>query len=103
MGAGVDGVLEFPGIGNMADWDWLWWVALAALIWAVGVIVNRSRVRHHDGTGDPSAGIVVFVEPIRWLFVIWGFARFCRGLRRAGQRHRVYLFRWCSIAGALPR
>jgi pimeloyl-ACP methyl ester carboxylesterase len=59
------------------------------------------RIRQCDGSGDPGHGIVVFVEPVRWLFVIWGFVSFCRGLRRAGLMHQVRLFRWSNRAGAL--
>lgn len=63
--------------------------------------INRRHVCRLDGSGDPAQGIVVFVEPVRWLFIIWGFSWFCRGLRRAGGTQRVILFRWSSIAGAI--
>lgn len=71
------------------------------LLWSVALLVNRRRVASCDGSGDPRDGIVVFVEPVRWLFIIWGFAPFCRGLRRAGERRQVRLFRWSSSLGAL--
>jgi len=58
-------------------------------------------VRELDGSGDLDQGIVVFVEPVRWLFVVWGFVPFVRGLRRAGCGHGVRLFRWSGRAGAL--
>jgi pimeloyl-ACP methyl ester carboxylesterase len=43
----------------------------------------------------------VFVEPVRWLFVIWGFTFFCSGLRKAGGNQHVRLFRWSSRMGSL--
>jgi len=58
-------------------------------------------VRALDGSGHPDHGIVVFVEPVRWLFIVWGFVPFVRGLRRAGCGHCVRLFRWSRRAGAL--
>jgi hypothetical protein len=45
--------------------------------------------------------VVIFVEPLRWLFIVWGFASFVRGLRSGGAGQRVRLFRWCGRAGAL--
>lgn len=65
------------------------------------LLLNRRRAGQWDGNGDASRGIVLFVEPVRWLFVIWGFGWFCSGLRRAGGRQQVRLFRWSSAAGAL--
>lgn len=76
-------------------------LAGAAAIWALAVRLNRRRVRACDGHGDPRHGIVVFTEPIRWLFIIWGFSPACRGLRRAGFRGRIHLVRWGTVAGAL--
>lgn len=76
-------------------------VLIAAGLLVTTVVINRRRVRAWDRQGDPAHGIVVFVEPVRWLFVIWGFVPFCRGLRRAGGGHQVKLFRWCTTAGAL--
>lgn len=76
-------------IGSIAC---LWWAAFRA---------NRSRIRRLDGSGDAADGIVIFVEPLRWLFIIWGFAPFCRGLRQAGGQQLVRLFRWSGRAGAL--
>lgn len=83
---------------------WLVWslvIACAGALWASAVWLNRRSVRAHEGRGDPTAGIVLFVEPIRWLFIIWGFSSFCRGLRQAGCRHRVELWRWSTALGAL--
>lgn len=74
---------------------------LAVGLFAAALLLNRRRALRLSGSGDPAHGIVVFVEPVRWLFVIWGFAWFCRGLRRAGGRQQVLLFRWSSTVGAL--
>lgn len=84
--------------------DPLHWLLLSiavAALWAMAVSLNRRHVRALDGTGDAREGIVVFVEPVRWLSIVWGFVWFCRGLRRAECGHQVRLFRWCSVAGAL--
>lgn len=69
--------------------------------WAVALWLNRRGVRHFDGSGDPRRGIVVFVEPVRWLFIVWGFNSLCRALRRAGRTDAVRLFRWSRAAGSL--
>jgi hypothetical protein len=42
--------------------------AFVLAAWAIALWLNRRGVRRYDGTGDPSLGIVVFVEPVRWLF-----------------------------------
>lgn len=80
------------------------WLLLAAGlvgVWALALAYNRWQVLRFDHSGDPGDGIVIFVEPVRWLFVIWGFPNFCLGLRRAGSKARVQLFRWSNRAGAL--
>ncbi|GAG12587.1 unnamed protein product, partial [marine sediment metagenome] len=69
--------------------------------WAVALAINDRRVRACDGSGNPEQDIVVFVEALRWLFIVWGFPRFCRGLRRGGCQQQVRLFRWSGSAGAL--
>ena len=69
--------------------------------WAIALAINDRRGRACDGSGDPDQGIVVFVEALRWLFIVWGFPRFCRGLRRGGCQQQVRLFRWSGWAGAL--
>ncbi|MBI4580091.1 MAG: hypothetical protein HY718_10345 [Planctomycetes bacterium] len=77
-------------------------VAAGVLVaWLAAMGVNRRHVRRYDGSGDPQEGIIVFVEPVRWLFIIWGFSSFCRGLRHAGGRQSARLFRWGSTAGAM--
>lgn len=80
-----------------------WWILPVGLgaVWAVALWVNRRAVRQRHCSGDPDLGIILFVEPIRWLFIFWGFVSFCRGLRRGGYRGQVRLFRWCTGAGSL--
>ena len=73
----------------------------AVALWMLALRVNRRRIDACDGSGDAGRGIVVFVEPVRWLFIVWGFGAFCRGLRRGGCDHYVRLFRWSGRAGAL--
>lgn len=83
---------------------WMWWViavGAVAAAWMAAVWWNRRVVRRYDGSGDPGEGIIVFVEPVRWLFIIWGFVSACRGLRRAGLNHAIYLFQWSRAAGSL--
>ena len=80
---------------------WMWAVIAVAAIWAAVIWHNRRGVARHDGTGDPEAGIIVFVEPVRWLFIDWGFAGTCGGLRRAGLKHAIHLFHWSRWAGSL--
>ncbi|MDM8007356.1 MAG: alpha/beta hydrolase [Phycisphaerae bacterium] len=69
--------------------------------WAVALWLNRRDVRRFAGSGDPSCGIVVFAEPVRWLFIVWGFNSLCRALRRAGRTDAVYLYRWSRAAGSV--
>jgi hypothetical protein len=80
---------------------WLWLLAAIPALYAGLLILNRKAVAQHEGTGDPNQGIIVFVEPVRWLFIIWGFASFARGLRQAGGQQQLQLFRWSNRAGAL--
>ena len=55
---------------------WVVFIIAIVVAWILGVFAQRSRVRHHDAMGDPQCGIVVFVEPVRWLFIIGGFTFF---------------------------
>jgi hypothetical protein len=75
--------------------------ACLAATWAVALWINRRGVQRHDGSGDPARGIVVFVEPVRWLFIIWGFNALCRALRRAGCEEAIHLYQWSRPAGSL--
>lgn len=77
------------------------WMALVGVLWTFAVIVNRRAVRRENGAGDPRDGVLLFVEPVRWLFVIWGFGPFCRGVRRSGWKGQIRLVRWSSGAGSL--
>lgn len=76
-------------------------ITLTLCCYMAALWLNHRRLARFAGSGDPAQGIVVFVEPVRWLFVVWGFASFCRGFRAAGGRHAIHLFRWSSTAGSL--
>ncbi len=80
-----------------------WIIATIGLagLWLLAVIRHCRQVRRLDGGGNPRDGIVIFVEPVRWLFIIWGFLPFVRGLRRGGYTGQIRLFRWSKRAGAL--
>jgi hypothetical protein len=80
---------------------WLLALCSGAILWLVAVRVNRRNVRAQEHDGNADSDLIVFVEPVRWLFIIWGFAPFCRGLRRGGCDAQVRLFRWGSVAGSL--
>ncbi|HPD30016.1 MAG TPA: alpha/beta hydrolase [Phycisphaerae bacterium] len=80
----------------------LWvFAVLVGVAWAVALWFNRRGVCRFDGSGDPNRGIVVFVEPVRWLFIVWCFNALCRALRRAGRTDAVYLYRWSRAAGSV--
>jgi predicted esterase len=70
-------------------------------LWCVALVRNRRAVARFSGSGDPSHGIVVFVEPVRWLFIVWGFVSVAKGLRRGHCKNHLRLFRWSGRAGAL--
>lgn len=90
--------------------EWYHWVLVAigilAIVAAIGfgvlaVLANRFIVRRLDGSGDPDRGVLVYVEPVRWLFIIWGLDLLWLALRWAGWQGQMHLFRWCSIGGGL--
>jgi pimeloyl-ACP methyl ester carboxylesterase len=85
------------------DGAWVFLLVSVVVVgcWALAWAGNRRSVRRLDGSGEPSRGIIIFVEPVRWLFIVWGFAGFCRALRGAGSAHRLELFRWSRSAGSL--
>lgn len=72
-----------------------------AALWAAAVWRNGRRTARHIGRGDARAGSVLFVEPVRWLFIVWGFNAMFAALRREGLGHSVHLFRWSRSAGSL--
>ena len=76
-------------------------VLIILLAWLTGLWFNRRGVTRYDGSGDPGRGIVIFVEPVRWLFIVWGFNGLCRAIRKAGVDHAIHLFRWSRAAGSL--
>ena len=70
-------------------------------VWCLALVINRRNVQKHHRSGNPDSDLIIFVEPVRWLFIIWGFASFCRGLRLKNCAHHVRLFRWSSTLGSL--
>ncbi len=82
--------------------SWLFFAGTAFLLICVMALrINRRRVMGYENSGDPENGILVFVEPVRWLFIIWGFSSICRGLRQGGYQGQFRLFRWSGRAGSL--
>ncbi|MHC4442506.1 MAG: alpha/beta hydrolase family protein [Planctomycetota bacterium] len=82
----------------------LFWIILiicGLCLWGLIIAHNRKRINKVDSSGDPNKGIIIFVEPVRWLFIIWGFTSFVKGLRRGGCEYYIRLFRWSGKAGAL--
>ena len=75
-------------------------IALPAA-WLFAMTLNRRNVRRYDGSGDPARGTIVFVEPVRWWFIVWGFTHVARALRRSGYAGKIRLFRWSNRAGSL--
>lgn len=76
-------------------------VLLILLAWITGLWLNRRGVARYDGSGEPARAIIIFVEPVRWLFIVWGFNGLCRAIRGMGISHAIYLFRWSRAAGSL--
>jgi len=64
------------------------WIFLGVLLLPVVVdavfVAVRELFRPRDDGGDAGAGLVIFVESIRWLGVRWGIRSVSAGLRRAG-------------------
>lgn len=75
-------------------------IAIAAVLGAM-LAWHYRQVKLLDRSGDPDAGIIVYVESVRWLFVFWGFRAVVRGFRKAGRREAVHLFRWSTPLGSL--
>lgn len=69
-------------------------VALAALaIFAAPRLLVALRARR-TSKGDPARGVVIFVEPLRWLGVRWGRCETEAGLRRGGFRGEFCFWGW---------
>lgn len=66
-----------------------------------GAGLSRLLAHRSAGQGDVAHGIVIFVEPVRWLFLSWGFPSVVRGVRWAGRKHHIEIFRWSGVSGSL--
>ena len=71
----------------------LWSAAVAAVALTVACIGPHFWTRRDRG-GDASAGIVIFVESVRWLGVRWGMRTVAAGLRSAGFGGEFLYWRW---------
>ena len=81
-------------------WRIVFWVILGlAGLHAVLSIAPHFFTRRDRG-GAPQSGLVIFVEPIRWLGVRWGANTLAAGLRRAGFEGEFHYWRWGTTLGA---
>jgi pimeloyl-ACP methyl ester carboxylesterase len=71
-------------------------LVLALLVWAACGLAGMAR---HVGagpapSGNREAGLVIFVESVRWLGVAWGRQTTALGLQQAGFRGEFLYWRW---------
>ncbi len=71
----------------------LWGLAALVAIWAIQFARDRAA-RHRPATGDPARGLILFVEPLSWLGLKWGYRRFLLAARLAATPARRELFSW---------
>ncbi len=67
--------------------------AAAMAVFAVPRLVVFLRARRAPD-GDPARGVVIFVEPLRWLGVRWGRCETEAGLKRGGFRGEFRFWDW---------
>jgi len=82
----------FVDHGKMVRW---WGGATLLGIWAVQWLLDRRAVARGQG-GDPAPGLTLFVEPVAWLALKWGFRRFLIAAQMSARPGRVELFGWSS-------
>jgi len=80
----------FVDHGKMVRW---WGGATLLGIWAVVWALDRRAVARGQG-GDPAQGLTLFVEPVAWLAIKWGFRRFLVAAGMSGRVGRLELFGW---------
>jgi len=68
-------------------------VVATLTIFAAPRLMAALRVRRAS-RGDPARGVVIFVEPLRWLGVRWGRCETEAGLRRGGFRGEFRFWDW---------
>lgn len=75
-----------------------WLVILWALLLPAAAVAVASVGPHFwtraDRGGDKDKGLVIFVEPVRWLSVRWGMRPAAAGLRDAGFEGEFLYWRW---------
>jgi len=78
-----------------------WALALAVMVvYVLPRLLTAWRAKPVE-TGDPNEGIVLFVEPLRWLGVRWGRCEVAAGLRRAGFKGNFMFWAWDSTWRAM--
>lgn len=73
----------------------LWGLATLAAIWAIQFARDRAALRRPP-PGDPARGLILFVEPLPWLGLKWGYRRFLAAADLAGTPARVEFFAWSN-------
>ena len=73
---------------------WIGWVIVGGIVLHALLSVGPHFWTRRDRGGDVRKGLVVFVEPIRWLGICWGRRTTARGLRRAGYEGCFLHFKW---------
>ncbi len=73
-------------------------LAVLAAVVTVHLVISIAPhvLTRADRGGDERRGLVIFVEPIRWLGVRWGVRPAASGLRRAGFEGEFRYWRWHS-------
>ena len=80
----------FVDHGKAARW---WGAATLTGIWAVQFLRDFLTVRRGP-SGDAAAGLTVFVEPLAWLSIKWGFRRFLLACGRVNLPGQIEFFGW---------
>jgi hypothetical protein len=85
----------------MGIWGWIWLIllALGGLHLLLSVLPHLWPVRRRPC--DPRQGVVIFVEPIRWMGVAWGRAGYLRSLNRSGFPGRSVYWSWHTLGQAM--
>ena len=68
----------------MSVWQILLSVGIGLAVIHAAISILPHCLHRRDRKGDPSKGVVIFVESTRWLGISWGKRSVAAGLRRAG-------------------
>ncbi len=72
----------------------LWFLAVVVMaVYVLPRLFMALRAKPIEA-GDPHEGIVLFIEPLRWLGVRWGRCEAAAGLRRAGFTGEFVCWEW---------